>query len=170
MFSSINVQSKIRPYNIHFISDLDNIITLGNESNTITFVDENVLNLYPILNKISRIYDIPCTESIKSYDGVNDIIDVLAYNKANIKTKIIVIGGGILQDLVGFCASIYCRGIEYTLVPTTLLSMADSCVGGKTSLNYKSRKIYLVRSIHQQIFILILTLHQHWIILIILVG
>jgi 3-dehydroquinate synthase len=53
---------------------------------------------------------------------------------------LIVIGGGILQDLVGFCASIYARGIEYILIPTTLLAQTDSCVGGKTSINYDSRK------------------------------
>ncbi len=51
-----------------------------------------------------------------------------------------VIGGGVLQDAVGFCASVYCRGIEYYLAPTTLLSQIDSCVGGKTSVNYGSRK------------------------------
>ena len=68
------------------------------------------------------------------------LVGILSKKKINIKTKLIVIGGGILQDLVGFCASIYARGIEYTLIPTTLLAQTDSCVGGKTSINYDSKK------------------------------
>ena len=68
------------------------------------------------------------------------IFDNLIERKANIQTRLVVIGGGILQDLVGFCASTYCRGIQYDLVPTTLLSQADSCLGGKTSINVKGKK------------------------------
>ena len=79
-------------------------------------------------------------ESIKNLNGTQLIYDKLIERKANINSKVLVIGGGILQDLVGFCASTYCRGIEYILVPTTLLAQADSCVGGKTSLNLPNKK------------------------------
>ena len=68
------------------------------------------------------------------------LISKLVDLKTNINTKLVVIGGGILQDLVGFSASVYARGIEYILVPTTLLSQADSCIGGKTSINFNSKK------------------------------
>jgi 3-dehydroquinate synthase len=80
------------------------------------------------------------SEAIKSYTGVANILQALTTNKANIQTKLVVIGGGVLQDLIGFCASIYCRGIEYILIPTTLLAQADSCVGGKTSINFINKK------------------------------
>jgi len=140
MHNSIEVISKLKTYNIHFINNFNDIIKLCNSNNVITFIDENVYKIYSEFNSISNSHIITCTEKIKSYDGSNDIINILIQSKANINTKLVVIGGGILQDLVGFCASIYCRGIEYILIPTTLLSMADSCIGGKTSLNYMSRK------------------------------
>jgi 3-dehydroquinate synthase len=79
-------------------------------------------------------------EDLKSWRGLEKIFDEFAAKKVNTQTKLVVIGGGVLQDAVGFCASVYCRGIEYYLVPTTLLSQIDSCIGGKTSINYGSRK------------------------------
>ena len=53
---------------------------------------------------------------------------------------LVSIGGGIVQDITGFVANILYRGIYWTFVPTTLLASCDSCIGGKTSLNYKKYK------------------------------
>jgi 3-dehydroquinate synthase len=139
MHSTLNVQSKIKNYSIDFISNINEIINLISESNTITFIDGNVIRLYPELN-LPNIVSVDCSESRKNLEGTYSIYSTLVERKANITTKLIVIGGGILQDLVGFCSSTYCRGIEYILIPTTLLAQADSCVGGKTSLNFKNKK------------------------------
>ena len=54
--------------------------------------------------------------------------------------QLISVGGGITQDLTGFVANILYRGIKWIFVPTTLLAACDSCIGGKTSLNYKKYK------------------------------
>lgn len=54
--------------------------------------------------------------------------------------KLISFGGGIVQDVTGFVANILYRGISWTFFPTTLLAACDSCIGGKTSLNYKNYK------------------------------
>ena len=51
-----------------------------------------------------------------------------------------VIGGGILQDIGAFACAMYKRGTPWTFIPTTLLSQADSCLGGKTAINYKKTK------------------------------
>ncbi len=139
MHSTLNVQSKIKNYSIDFISDINQIINLIFTTNTITFIDTNVVKLYPELN-LPKIVSIDCNENQKSLEGTHLIYSSLVDRKANINTKLIIIGGGILQDLVGFCASTYCRGIDYIFIPTTLLSQADSCVGGKTSLNFKNKK------------------------------
>lgn len=56
---------------------------------------------------------------------------------------VVVIGGGVLGDLGGFCASTYKRGIDFVLVPTTLLSMADSSIGGKTGIDFGSLKNHI---------------------------
>jgi 3-dehydroquinate synthase len=139
MYSTLEIQSKISNYSIHFIETLNNIQALIDQPNTITFIDSNVSRLYTELHRDENIV-VECTENVKTLEGIHKIFDELIERKANIQTRLVVIGGGILQDLIGFCASTYCRGIEYDLVPTTLLSQADSCLGGKTSINVKGKK------------------------------
>ena len=139
MHSTLKIQSRIKNYTIHFIKDLNKVETLIDQPNTITFIDYNVAQLYPDLYRDTNIV-VECVENTKTLEGTHDIFDALIERKANIQTKLLVIGGGILQDLIGFCASTYCRGIEYNLIPTTLLSQADSCLGGKTSINVKGKK------------------------------
>lgn len=139
MYSTLKIQSKINNYSINFVENLNTIQTLIDQPNTITFIDNNVSRLYPALHRETNIV-VECTENVKTLDGTHSIFDNLIERKANIQTRLVVIGGGILQDLIGFCASTYCRGIQYDLVPTTLLSQADSCLGGKTSINVKGKK------------------------------
>jgi len=139
MYGTLKVDSKIKNYSVEFISDINLIIDLIKNPNTITFVDSNVIKLYPELN-LENIVSVECVEDAKNLEGTYLIYSALVEKKANINTKLVVVGGGILQDLVGFCASTYCRGIDYILIPTTLLAQVDSCVGGKTSLNFKNKK------------------------------
>lgn len=54
--------------------------------------------------------------------------------------SVLAVGGGIVQDLGTFAASVYMRGVRWTYVPTTLMAMADSCIGGKSSLNVSGTK------------------------------
>ena len=53
----------------------------------------------------------------------------------NRNTQLIAIGGGITQDVAAFCATVFMRGLRWSYLPTTMLSMADSCIGGKSSIN-----------------------------------
>ena len=57
------------------------------------------------------------------------------------KTYIIALGGGVVGDVAGFVSSVYMRGVNYIQIPTTLLSMVDSSIGGKTGINVESEKI-----------------------------
>jgi 3-dehydroquinate synthase len=139
MHSTLDIQSQIKNYTINFVEGLNDVEILIDQPNTITFIDKNITKLYPNLNRDKNI-SIECIENAKSLTEIHIIFDILIKRKANIQTKLLVIGGGILQDLIGFCASIYCRGIEYNLIPTTLLSQADSCLGGKTSINVNGKK------------------------------
>jgi len=139
MHSTLKVPSKINEYDVVFIDSLQDVIDLMSQSNTISFVDTNILSLYPVLNR-SGVISVEATESTKTLEYASVVFSDLSRLKANVKTKIVVIGGGILQDIIGFCASTYCRGIEYILIPTTLLAQADSCIGGKTSINFENRK------------------------------
>jgi 3-dehydroquinate synthase len=139
MHNILEIKSKISDYKLGFVDTIQDIEKYIDQPNTITFIDQNVDTLYPLLQRPGNVV-LPSSEAIKSYTGIARVLQNLTERKANIQTKLVVIGGGVLQDLVGFCASIYCRGIQYTLVPTTLLAQADSCVGGKTSINFLDRK------------------------------
>ena len=139
MRNILEIKSKVSDYRLGFVDTLKEVEQYIDQPNTITFIDINVNNLYPTLNRESNVV-LHSSEAAKNYTGVARVIQDLTERKANIQTKLVVIGGGVLQDLVGFCASVYCRGIEYTLIPTTLLAQADSCVGGKTSINFVNKK------------------------------
>lgn len=81
------------------------------------------------------IYAVAPGESSKSRDTVGAIHDWLASNKCTKDTVMIALGGGVVGDMVGFVAATYMRGISVVQVPTTLLSMVDSSVGGKTAID-----------------------------------
>lgn len=139
MHNRLIIKSKLSDYHVNFINSLNDIIQVVNQPNTILIIDKNVSILYPTITSDNMLV-IESTEHAKTLDNCSYVLDHLTSNRANVLTKIVAVGGGVIQDLVGFCASIYCRGIEYILVPTTLLAQVDSCIGGKTSINYGNRK------------------------------
>lgn len=83
---------------------------------------------------------IPAIETAKALGEMPGIIEKLRQRKISRNTTLVAFGGGVIQDIVGFLASIYMRGIPWIYVPTTLLAMADSCIGGKSSINVGSYK------------------------------
>ena len=85
-------------------------------------------------------YVIPHGEDSKSAENFIAILNFLANHKISRTDIIIALGGGVVGDLAGFVASSYLRGIEFVQVPTTLLSMVDSSVGGKTAINLDAGK------------------------------
>jgi 3-dehydroquinate synthase len=87
-------------------------------------------------------------EGIKNLATVERILDALVAARADRRSVLIALGGGVLGDIAGFAASIYMRGIRFVQVPTTLLAQVDSSVGGKTGVNHPSGK-NLIGSFHQ---------------------
>ena len=69
-----------------------------------------------------------------------NILNFLAENKLTRTDILIALGGGVVGDLSGFCAATYLRGIRYIQVPTSLLAMVDSSVGGKTAIDLPAGK------------------------------
>lgn len=86
-------------------------------------------------NDVLITFEIPPGESSKSRETVGAIHDWLAKKKCARDTIIIALGGGVVGDTVGFAAATYMRGIDFVQVPTTLLSMVDSSIGGKTAID-----------------------------------
>lgn len=83
---------------------------------------------------------LPPGEKTKSLSFVEKISKSLIKLGAKRDSCLIGVGGGVIGDLSGFIASIYMRGINFVSVPTTLLAMADSCVGGKTGIDLEEGK------------------------------
>jgi shikimate kinase/3-dehydroquinate synthase len=79
---------------------------------------------------------VPSGESSKSWNQAGEIIEKLTAHNAERHDTIIAFGGGVIGDLGGFVASIYNRGLPLVHVPTTLLAMVDSSIGGKTGINH----------------------------------
>lgn len=106
---------------------------LGEKPSDIVIADEW---FSPVLAKASvPSIAIPAEETIKSLDAIPELIVKLRQMGANRQTRLVAIGGGIVQDVAAFIASVYMRGLEWIYVPTTVLAMADSCIGGKSSIN-----------------------------------
>ena len=93
------------------------------------------IDLNFIKQKNIKIIFIQCGEKIKSFNGYKNLSEKLIKNNVNRKSAIIAIGGGTLGDLVGFVASTMLRGLDFFLIPTTLLSQVDSSIGGKNGIN-----------------------------------
>ncbi len=79
-------------------------------------------------------------EQFKTLQTWNSILDFLLKSHLDRNTVVIAFGGGVVGDIAGFAASSFLRGINYVQVPTTLLAMVDSSVGGKTGVNHDMGK------------------------------
>ena len=79
---------------------------------------------------------LPDGEAYKNWETLNLIFDALLTERAERKTTLIALGGGVIGDMTGFAAACYQRGMPFIQIPTTLLSQVDSSVGGKTGINH----------------------------------
>lgn len=134
----LRVKSNLNDYIITFHNSVEKLLHTLDKTNWF-IIDEN-LNLYYNFDNIPNKIYYKCTEASKSFESIHILLNQFVENKFKANTEVVIIGGGTLQDVAGFCCSIYSRGIKYRLVPTTLLAQCDSCVGGKTSINYSSTK------------------------------
>lgn len=130
------------------IDIFDNLTSFTkNYSKVFVLVDENTrIYCYPVIKKylenISDIYfiQIKSGENNKNLDTCQTIWKVLTENKADRKSLLINLGGGVIGDMGGFCASTYKRGIDFVNIPTTLLSQVDASVGGKLGIDFMGLK------------------------------
>jgi 3-dehydroquinate synthase len=100
-------------------------------------IDEIVYSLYK--DKIpahAEIFSICSAEPNKNWKNAETVLKFFQDIDLLRRETVIAIGGGVLLDLVGFCCSIYRRGVPYVRIPTTLLSIIDASVGAKTSINH----------------------------------
>ncbi|HVN15117.1 MAG TPA: 3-dehydroquinate synthase [Anaerolineales bacterium] len=121
-------------------------------SNSIIVTDENVARHH--LEKIRRAIGhevpsiiIPAGEEHKNLETVSRLWKSFLENGLDRKSTVIALGGGVISDLTGFAASTFMRGVDWACVPTTLLSMVDASLGGKTGFDLPEGK-NLIGSFH----------------------
>ena len=101
---------------------------------------EKVINSLKKYNFSADIFNIKAGESFKNLASLSDIYNNAFEVGLDRNSLMIALGGGIVGDVTGFAAATWLRGIEYIQIPTTLLSMVDSSVGGKTAVNHPKGK------------------------------
>lgn len=122
---------------------LENMIR-STYSKVFILVDENTEKF--CLPKLSKYFfdihkiSVRSGEAAKDLASAQHVWDQLLKHQADRKSVLINLGGGVVGDLGGFCAATYKRGIECINIPTTLLSMVDSSLGGKTGIDYHGVK------------------------------
>lgn len=127
-------------------TDVDNVLSKKTYSKIIVLTDSNTSkHCYP------RLSFLPAHEQIEIEPGEENknlatcslIWSKLTSFNADRKSLLIVLGGGVAGDMGGFCAATYKRGIEFVLIPTTLLSQVDASVGGKLGIDFEGYKNHI---------------------------
>ncbi|HRK88893.1 MAG TPA: 3-dehydroquinate synthase [Anaerolineales bacterium] len=124
--------------------------SVTNLQNPIIVTDENVAKYH--LEKIQNLFNakavvVPAGEEHKNLETISFLWKSFLENGLDRKSTVIALGGGVIGDMTGFAASTYMRGIDWIGVPTTLLSMVDASLGGKTGFDLPEGK-NLIGSFH----------------------
>jgi 3-dehydroquinate synthase len=158
---SVHVNLGSRSYPIHVKSGLlkqtASILSDQNHGQKWVIISQyNLMDLFgfdlmTVLNESGFNCDfitLPIGEASKSLNEFSRVISQMVEFGCDRKTTIIALGGGVVGDVSGFVASSFMRGIDYYQIPTTLLAMVDSSIGGKTGINIAEGK-NLVGAIYQ---------------------
>lgn len=154
MPSVLSVSSSRGTYNVAIcstvsqsIEELSAYLQRLSPSAVVVFSNPTVFDLYGQavmqgVEDIGRIYSVlfPDGEQFKTFETIQDTLAELDQFPLDRKACFVALGGGVVGDMTGFISSIYVRGVNWIQVPTTLLAMVDSSVGGKTGINLPSGK------------------------------
>jgi len=131
----------------NFYKNLNLFLKNYDKNNIFILIDKNVDSLWynTVIQRVKILKDskkfiIEATEKAKSIENEILVWQFLSENKADRKSLIINIGGGITTDLGGFVAATFKRGCDFVNIPTTLLAMVDAAVGNKTGINFNGLK------------------------------
>ncbi len=138
--NGLEIRSSVRGYTVLFVDDFSEAIAKDcQERPAFLIVDQSVYHLYheqleKVLQSKTHLV-VEATEEHKSLEYVEVVIKSLLNSSVRRNHTLVGVGGGIIQDITGFVASILFRGIDWVFYPSTLLAQCDSCIGSKTSLN-----------------------------------
>ena len=136
------------------------ISELKRGGSTVFIVDSLIMERYFSDGSLMRsnldwyFYKLPGKKNNKSFYSAMKVFEFLEAKNISRDATIVAIGGGVVGDLAGFVASCWYRGVDLIHIPTTLLSAVDSCLGGKTAINFR-KTVNAVGSYHHPRAILI---------------
>jgi 3-dehydroquinate synthase len=127
--------------------DLQRFLVQKNYSQLLVLTDENTHRLcWPHVQAHlppHQLLQVRSGEQHKNLDTCTQVWDAMTDHQMDRHSALIVVGGGVLGDLGGFCAATYKRGVDFILVPTTLLAQADASIGGKTGIDFHLYKNHI---------------------------
>lgn len=118
------------------------------DSNVLSFHSRKIKSVFNKFNSNVSYFVLPSGERSKSFSELKKIYLFLKLNKCRKDSYVFAIGGGVTGDVAGYAASTFMRGINLIHIPTSLLSMVDSSIGGKTAINFEKVK-NLIGTIYQ---------------------
>lgn len=146
MSNEIFIRSSISDkYSVVFSDTVSETLqNIGNTGDVIYIIDALVYKLH-IQGKFDNIVLdnfilVESLETSKTIDYVSLVLEKLLNKKIKRDKSLVAIGGGVVQDITAFIASILFRGINWYFIPTTLLAQCDSCIGSKSSINFQGYK------------------------------
>lgn len=126
-------------FNNNFINISRPIVIIA-DNNTKKLYGKNLFNILKKQGYKVILLDFPAGEKSKNYVIKQNLEEKMLNHSCDRSTVCIALGGGVVGDLAGFIAATYMRGIDYIHIPTTLLAMVDSSLGGKTGINLAQGK------------------------------
>jgi 3-dehydroquinate synthase len=139
------VQSVIIKPNID--QSLEDVLNIQPYSKVGVLVDSNTENLcYPLIKNNLPDHEmirVEAGEKFKTIESCQRIWEQLTEKGFDRHAVLLILGGGVLGDMGGFCAATFKRGIDFVLIPTTLLSQVDSSVGGKLGVDFMGIKNHI---------------------------
>ncbi len=131
----LSIQSSTRSYPITIGVD-----TLGELKNadSVIIADSKLDHVSKLFG--DRVIKVEAIEANKNLTTCESVIQQMKAMGCNRDSQVVAIGGGFVQDVATLASALYMRGISWTYVPTTLMAMMDSCIGGKSSINVRTSK------------------------------
>ena len=137
---TLRIQSRNGPYDVHFDHSLPSAVAASNaEGRSWLLVDSTLADLHGQTLAAhfpgERLLAIPAVEDHKSFERTARIFTWLLSSGFRRDSILVALGGGIIQDIAAFVATVIMRGAAWRLIPSTLLAQCDSCIGAKSSIN-----------------------------------
>lgn len=134
--------------NLESVTNAEGKVCIVSDTHVSNYYMQQILKLMEGRAKSISTFVFPAGEESKTLDTVYQLYEYLIQGGFDRKDLLIALGGGVVGDLTGYAAATYLRGISFIQIPTTLLSMVDSSIGGKTGVDFKAYK-NMIGAFHQ---------------------